>query len=85
MHTQARVAQTLPRFWPVQTSLCALQDIRVTKSYRKADPADADWLESQGKANYDHALRRWLTARGIQGTASVHVFPEPSAIDPTDE
>lgn len=56
----------------------------MTKSYRKADPADSDWLESQGKANYDHSLRRFLTARGYHGR-SVHIFPEPSAIDPSDE
>jgi len=57
-----------------------LHCLQMSPSYRKSDPADSDFLEQQGPANFNHPLRKWLHAR-----PSPLIFPEPTALAPVDE
>ena len=83
-YTQFRFLTALCRCKQSQFHLTAstesLQDMQMRKKYRKADPADSDFLEEQGERYFNHSLRQWMHKR-----PSVLIFPEPAWTPAADD
>ena len=57
-----------------------MQDIRVHPTTRKTDPADSEYLDNKGPANFNHWIRKYM-----HNQKSVLIFPEPGALAPDTE
>jgi hypothetical protein len=58
-----------------------LQDIRFYHKHRKADCADSDFLEEQGKAYHNHFVRRFFEDRFHRGSEFGRLFPVANEVD----
>jgi hypothetical protein len=58
-----------------------MQDIRIYHKHRKADCADADFLETQGPTYQDHSIRRFFQSRFGRGIEYTRLFPSETDVE----